>query len=56
MISELKIRPEARTIKSIGEDLIKNPYTAVIEFDQYNYRNMQKTIYRVDEEFLKLTC
>ncbi|WP_270981395.1 hypothetical protein [Campylobacter helveticus] len=31
MKKELKIRPEARLIKTIGEDLIKNPYAAVVE-------------------------
>ncbi|EJF8862063.1 ATP-binding protein, partial [Campylobacter coli] len=34
---ELKIRPEARLIKTIGEDLIKNPYAAVVELIKNSY-------------------
>ncbi|RTJ49219.1 hypothetical protein C3H65_08830 [Campylobacter jejuni] len=37
MKKELKIRPEARLIKTIGEDLIKNPYTAVVELIKNSY-------------------
>ncbi|EGP4453235.1 histidine kinase, partial [Campylobacter jejuni] len=33
----LKIRPEARLIKTIGEDLIKNPYAAVVELIKNSY-------------------
>ncbi|EJF4600789.1 ATP-binding protein, partial [Campylobacter coli] len=32
-----KIRPEARLIKTIGEDLIKNPYAAVVELIKNSY-------------------
>ncbi|KQI62698.1 hypothetical protein Y863_02230 [Campylobacter jejuni CVM 41905] len=37
MKKELKIRPEARLIKTIGEDLIKNPYAAVVELIKNSY-------------------
>ncbi|EJW9088180.1 ATP-binding protein, partial [Campylobacter jejuni] len=37
MKKELKIRPEARLIKTIGEGLIKNPYAAVVELIKNSY-------------------
>ncbi|WP_139454248.1 sensor histidine kinase [Campylobacter armoricus] len=37
MKEQLHIRPEARLIKTIGEDLIKNPYAAVVELIKNSY-------------------
>ncbi len=66
MPSELKIRPAARIIKSIGEDLIKDPYTAVIELVKNAYdadsdrvniiiEICKDNVYGLNEEFLKFT-
>lgn len=66
MSNTLKIRPEARLIKSIGKDLIKDYYSAVTElvknaYDadtenvkiEISYENTK--IYKKVEEFLKFT-
>ena len=64
MTNELKIRPAARIIKSIGEDLIKDPYTAVIELVKnaydadsdkvnINIEICKDNVYGTDEELLK---
>lgn len=66
MPNELKIRPAARIIKSIGEDLIKDPYTAVIELVKNAYdadsdkvniiiEICKNNIYGTDEELFKFT-
>lgn len=66
MPNELKIRPAARIIKSIGEDLIKDPYTAVIELVKNAYdadsdkvniiiEICKDNIYEIDEELFKFT-
>lgn len=66
MSNTLKIRPEARLIKSIGEDLIKDYYAAVIELvkNAYDADSEQvnitlslenENIYNEPQEFLKFT-
>ena len=65
-MDRLKIRPAARIIKSIGEDLIKDPYTAVIELVKNAYdadsdrvniiiEIYKDNVYGLNEEFLKFT-
>jgi len=66
MDDKLSIRPEARLIKSIGADLIKDYYAAVIELVKNAYDADSKSveitlslekekIYEKEEEFLKFT-
>ncbi|WP_291950038.1 sensor histidine kinase [Campylobacter sp.] len=66
MKKELKIRPEARLIKTIGEDLIKNPYAAVVELIKNSYdadseivtisiELTNEYVYDKKQEFLKFT-
>jgi len=66
MNNNLSIRPEARLIKSIGEDLIKDYYAAVVELVKNAYDadsdsveitlSLEKEkIYEKEEEFLKFT-
>lgn len=66
MSDKLKIRPAARIIKSIGEDLIKDPYTAVIELVKNAYdadsdrvniaiEICKDNVYGTDEYILKFT-
>lgn len=66
MENKLSIRPEARLIKSIGADLIKDYYAAVIELVKNAYDadsesvdislSLEKAnIYGKEEEFLKFT-
>lgn len=66
MKKELKIRPEARLIKTIGEDLIKNPYAAVVELIKNSYdadseivticiELTNECVYDKKQKFLKFT-
>ena len=66
MNNKLAIRPEARLIKSIGADLIKDYYAAVIELVKNAYDAdsesveitlslVKEKIYEKEEEFLKFT-
>lgn len=66
MSDKLKIRPAARIIKSIGEDLIKDPYTAVIELVKNAYdadsdrvnitiEICKDNVYGINEELFKFT-
>lgn len=66
MLNKLKIRPAARIIKSIGEDLIKDPYTAVIELVKNAYdadsdrvnitiEICKDNVYGINEELFKFT-
>jgi len=66
MKSTLSIRPEARIIKTIGADLIKDYYVAVIELVKNAYDAdsdkvlitlslVTEKFYGIDEEYLKFT-
>lgn len=66
MSNKLKIRPEARLIKSIGKDLIKDYYAAITELVKNSYDADSETvdvlislercnIYDKEEDFLKFT-
>ena len=66
MHNKLQIRPEARLIKTIGEDLIKDYYAAVIELVKNAYdadsKNIdieisyeEANIFDKEEEFIKFT-
>lgn len=66
MKEKLQIRPEARLIKTIGKDLIKNPYAAVVELIKNSYdadsevvtvsiELTYEQIYNKEQKFLKFT-